>query len=99
MHADTGEILHGFRSGCAITLALTGANLSEIMDHVGWNRRHTALYYLQLTKVLNPSGTSAKLASATVDTAQQPWQDVNELKRFVCALPTDISTAKRQYPS
>ena len=46
MRADDGETLHGFRSGCAITLALTGADLSEIMDHVGWTRRHTALYYL-----------------------------------------------------
>ena len=27
--------LHGFRTGCAITLALTGADLSEIMEHVG----------------------------------------------------------------
>ena len=46
MNADNGETLHGFRSGCAITLALTGADLAEIMDHVGWTRRHTALYYL-----------------------------------------------------
>ena len=35
MKADEGETLHGFRSGCAITLALTGADLSEIMEHVG----------------------------------------------------------------
>ena len=40
MKADEGETLHGFRSGCAITLALTGADLSEIMEHVGWARRH-----------------------------------------------------------
>jgi hypothetical protein len=53
MGADDGETLHGFRSVCAITLALTGADVSEIMDHVGWTRRHTALYYLQLAKVLN----------------------------------------------
>lgn len=33
--ADEGKTLHGFRSGCAITLALTGADLSEIMDHIG----------------------------------------------------------------
>ncbi len=99
MNADTGENLHGLCSGCAITLALTGATLSEIMDHVGWNRRHTALYYLQLAKILNPSGASAKLASATGEMAQQPWQDINELKRFVCAFPTDSSTTKRQDPS
>lgn len=38
MKADTGETLHGFHSGCVITLALTGADLAEIMDHVGWTR-------------------------------------------------------------
>ena len=51
MDSDNGETLHGFRAGCAITLALSGADLSEIMDHVGWTRRHTALYYLQLVIV------------------------------------------------
>ena len=66
MGADNGETLHGFRSGCAITLALTGAELSEIMDHVDWSNRHTALYYMQLAKVLNPCGASAKLASSEV---------------------------------
>ena len=53
MGADDGETLHGFRAGCAITLALTGADIAEIMDHVGWTRHHTAHYYLQLAKVLN----------------------------------------------
>ena len=28
--------LHGFRSGAAISLALAGDSLHEIMDHVGW---------------------------------------------------------------
>lgn len=35
MKADDGETLHRFRSGCAIALALTGAGLSEIMEHIG----------------------------------------------------------------
>ena len=48
------------------TLAPTGAELSEIMDHVGWSNRHTALYYMQLVKVLNPCGASDKLASSEV---------------------------------
>lgn len=52
MGVDDGETLHGFRSGCTITLALSGIELSEIMDRVGWNRRHAALHYLQLEKVL-----------------------------------------------
>jgi hypothetical protein len=62
MGSDDGETLHGFRSGCAITLALSGVELSEVMDHVGWTQRHTALYYLQLAKVLNPAGASSRLA-------------------------------------
>ena len=48
MGSDNGETLHGFRAGCAITLALSGAEFSEIMDHVGWTRRHTALHYLTI---------------------------------------------------
>ena len=63
MGVDNGERLHGFRSGCAITLALTGADLSDIMDHVGWANRHIAIYYMQLERALNPCGASAKLAS------------------------------------
>ena len=73
-----------FRSGCAITLALTGADLAEIMDHVGWTRRHTALYYMQLAKVLNPAGASARLASNIGTEPSCSWQDINQLKRFVC---------------
>ena len=38
MGADDGETFRGFRSGCAITLALTGADLSAITDHVEWAR-------------------------------------------------------------
>ena len=94
MGADDGETLHGFRSGCAITLALTGADLSEIMDHVGWARRHTALYYLQLAKVLNPSGASGRLAASDLTEAINPWQDVNELKRFICAFSVNHSNRR-----
>lgn len=86
MNADDGETLHGFRSGCAITLALSGAELSEVMDHVGWSRRHTALYYMQLAKVLHPTGASALLASHSTEVSQS-WTDINQLKRFVSAFP------------
>ena len=87
MGADGGETLPDFRAGCAITLVLKGAELSEIMDHVGWTRRHTALYYLQLAKVLNPDEASAILRSDKETPAVSSWQDINELKRFVCAFP------------
>ena len=96
MGTDDGETLHGFRAGCAVTLALSGAELSEIMDHVGWSRRHTALYYLQLAKVLNPMGASAKLASHDAPQVTAAWTDLNQLKRFVCAFPV-VSSVKRSH--
>ena len=73
--ADDGEMLHGFRAGCAITLALTCADLSKIMEHVGCNHRHTALYYMQLAKVLHPEGVSASLAGRNASDVINPWQD------------------------
>ena len=97
MKADEGETLHGFRSGCAITLALTGEDLSEIMEHVGWVRHHKALYYLQLAKVLNPSGASARLAQTSISEVATPWKDTNDLKWFVCAYPGSTSQ-KRSHP-
>ena len=84
MKADDGETLHGFRSGCAITLALTGADLSETMEHVGWARRHTALYYLQLAKVLKHDGPSGRFATPSAENVVAPWQDVNQLRFCVC---------------
>jgi len=86
-NADNGETLHGFRSGCAITQALTGEDLAEIMDHVGWTRRHTALYYMRLTKVLHQAGASARLTSYIGTEPSCSWQDINQLKRFVCVFP------------
>ena len=91
MGSDNGETLHGFRAGCAITLALSGAELSEIMDHVGWTRRHTALHYLQLAKVLNPAGASTRLSAVDIPALTSEWSDINDLKRFVCAFPSDTS--------
>ena len=96
MNADNGETLHSFRSGCAITLALTGADLVEIMDHVGSTRLHTALYYMQSAKVLNPAGASARLASNIGTEPSCSWQDINQLKRFVCTFPA-VNRGKRSY--
>ena len=64
-------------------MALSGAELSEIMDRVGWTQRHTALHYLQLAKVLNPSGASARLSAVDIPAVTAEWNDVNVLKRFV----------------
>ena len=56
-----------------------------------------ALYYLQLAKVLNPSGASARLAETSVNVVATPWKDTNELKRFVCAFP-GATSQKRSHP-
>jgi hypothetical protein len=57
------------------------------MEHVDWARRQTALYYLQLAKELNHDGASGRLATPSAENVVTPWQDVNQLKRFVCAFP------------
>lgn len=45
---DEGETLHSFRSGSAMTLALSGFQLVDNMSDVGWNNKETALYYMKL---------------------------------------------------
>ena len=60
---DEGETAHSFRPGCAITLALSGSVLADVMTHVGWERSDTASYYMQLEKVLHHDSTSALLGN------------------------------------
>ena len=74
MKADDGETLNRFHSGCAIKLALTWADLSDIMEHMGWARRHTTLHYFQLAKVLNRDGVLGRLATPSAENAVRPWQ-------------------------
>ena len=38
-----------------------------------------ALYYLQLAKVLNPSGASARLAEAPMNKVATTWKDTKSL--------------------
>ena len=64
-------------------------------SHVGWTQRHTALYYLQLAKVLNPAGASARLAQIDLIFVTSEWENLNELKRFVSAFPV-VASRKRQ---
>jgi hypothetical protein len=49
---DTGETLHSFKAGAAITLALSGVQLSDVMSHIGWRDPSTASYYLKLAQPL-----------------------------------------------
>lgn len=100
---DEGETAHSFRSGCAITLALSGSALTDVMSHVGWERSHTANYYMQLEKVLCHDSTSALLTEAVDDRnatsdLTRLYQDLNSVKNFVQAFPTE-KTGKRKASS
>ena len=59
---DKGETLHSLRSGCTITLALSGAQLADVMSHVGWKNGQAALYYMKLGEFLR-QGSSSHLLS------------------------------------
>lgn len=100
---DEGETAHSFRSGCAITLALSGSALTDVMSHVGWERSHTASYYMQLEKVLRHDSPSALLTEAVdehnpTSDLTRLYQDMNSVKNFVQAFPKD-DTLKRKSPS
>ena len=64
------------------------------MSHVGWERSHTASYYMQLEKVLRHDSTSALLTEAVDDhnatsNLTQLYQDLNSVKNFVEAFPSE----------
>ena len=86
---DEGETLHSFRAGSAITLALSGAQLADVMAHVGWNNKGTALYYMKLAEVLRAGSPSDLLASAdrSPSSSTDVYTDLNHLKGFVLAFP------------
>ena len=86
---DEGETLHSFRSGSAITLALSGSQLADIMPHVGWNDKETALYYMKLAEVLRFGSPSHLLSADCSATSAQTeiYMELNRLKNFVSAFP------------
>ena len=72
--------LHGFRSAEAISLALAGVSLHDIMDHVGWKNGRTALHY-KLKQVVSPAGAAAKLADLDYDIGKT-YMRLNNLEGF-----------------
>ena len=72
---------HGFRSGAVISLALAGVSLHEIMDHVDWKNSRTALHYVKLKQVVNPTGAAAKLADLDCDICRTDMR-LNNLEGF-----------------
>ena len=56
---DDGETMHGFRSGCSITLAALGVSYEDIAKHVGWKSVNMAIHYLQFHEVSKCTDPSA----------------------------------------
>ena len=97
-HIDSGETLHSFRAGCALTLTFAGSHLAEVMSHVGWSSLATARYCLQLSNILK-AGAPADLLSQplpSVGQAVDTYEDFNHLKNFILAFPSSSQPLKRQ---
>lgn len=93
---DGGESLHSFRSGCAITLALWGSPLADVMSHVGWTNPKMALYYIKLADVIRAGAPSVLLASNAFSHQSQEasrlYAEFNILKDFITAFPLSVSS-------
>ncbi|RUA04445.1 MAG: hypothetical protein DSY43_06250 [Gammaproteobacteria bacterium] len=76
--------LHGLRSGCAISLALAGTQLLDIMSHVGWKTSKMANHYLKLNRVLSPGGAGDRLAGVSLNLSEL-YQRQNNLIGFTNA--------------
>ena len=94
---DSGETLHSFRAGCALTLTFAGSRLADVMSHIGWSSPATARYYLQLSRVIQ-AGAPADLLSqdaASANPAIDTYKDLNHLKNFILAFPASAASSKR----
>ena len=72
---------HVFASRAAVSLAVEGESLHEIMDHVGWKSSRPALHYIKLKQVVNPEGAAARLADMPLETGES-YKRLNNLKGF-----------------
>ena len=55
--------LHGLRSGCAISLILSGADLNDVMGHIGLKTTSTAQHYVKLHQVMCGGGVGNILSN------------------------------------
>lgn len=76
-----------FRAGAAITLALSGSQLTDIMEHIGWRHALTESHYLKVAQVHRPGGPS-ELLSRNISSARAlvaSYCDLNSLTNFTVA--------------
>ena len=86
--------MHSFRAGLAITLALSGSQLADIMEHVGWRHAPTASHDLKVAQVLRPGGPSELLSRhvPSTQTLADSYTDLNSLVHFAVAFPASASS-------
>ena len=93
---DEGETLHSFRSGCAITLAMSGVGLADVMGHIGWRSDKTALYYLKLSEVLRVGSAPGVLSDCDPgDPSYKQFTELDNLKLFSDAFPNTTRAHSR----
>uniref|UniRef100_A0A8W8L9T9 Tyr recombinase domain-containing protein n=1 Tax=Magallana gigas TaxID=29159 RepID=A0A8W8L9T9_MAGGI len=87
---DQGETPHSLRSGCTISLALSGLDQSSgvIMNHIGWATKSTFERYSRISKIADRGviGTAlAGVASREGDAERKflKFGDVSNLKPFL----------------
>lgn len=86
---DQGETPHSLRSGCTISLALSGLDQSSgvIMNHVGWATRSSFERYSRITKIADRGVLGSALAGVAaregdVERQFSKFGDDSNLKAF-----------------
>ena len=94
----SSKTLYSFRCGGAITMALTGSTLNDMVDHVGWRSNCMAKCFLQLHKSLQPDSVTARMAQATPDTTTR-YEELNQLRGFEPAFPQQAPRTSQTTPT
>ncbi|CAG2202351.1 unnamed protein product [Mytilus edulis] len=81
-----GETPHSFRSGCAVTMALSGAaeNVDQAMKHIGWFGRTSAEYYSRIHTLVDAGSIALRLSqvangSENIETVFKEQADYSSL--------------------
>lgn len=61
-----GKTPHSFRSGCVITMTLSGSvkRVDQVMNHVEWFGKYTAEYYCRISTLVDSGGVASKFAES-----------------------------------
>jgi len=97
LNIDSGETMHSFRSGCAITLSLLGVSSDDVARHIGWRSSEMPEYYSQIGKVMNANRVATTLADSTMATSQGNASEAATTARIFCA-NNDLGNLSLAFP-